>query len=120
MTCASYPGPPCMTDEADAGRPSGARDLRRICADKHCCHIIPVAFFAAKWFYVAAVYAVPSGRLEDRIFRLCGQVVAAGADSSEFYALASELRSCLSEHIKRTRTRLAEYPASDQCRKQAD
>jgi len=66
------------------------------------------------------LYAVPSRRLEDRILRLCGQVVAVDADSSEFYALASELRSNLSEHIRRTRAVLAEYPASGQRRKQAE
>jgi len=71
--------------------------------------------------HIAAIAAaVPSRRLEDRILRLCGQVVAVDADSSEFYALASELRSNLSEHIRRTRAVLAEYPASGQRRRQAE
>ncbi len=55
---------------------------------------------------------VPLRRLEDRIRKLCNQLVAAESDLPEFHALAAGLRSCLTEHIGRTRERLADYPAS--------
>jgi hypothetical protein len=49
--------------------------------------------------------------LEDRILKLCNELIAADG-RSEFSALAAELRTALTEHIDHVRARLVEYPIS--------
>jgi hypothetical protein len=48
-------------------------------------------------------------RLEDRIRSLAKKLVE--AEGKEFQRLAIELRTAISEHIERSRTRLAQYPS---------
>lgn len=55
-------------------------------------------------------FAVPRYiRLEDRIRNLSKKLVE--AEGKEFQHLAIELRTALSEHIERFRTRSSQYPA---------
>ena len=46
-------------------------------------------------------------RLEDRIRELCARFVAE-EDPTEYQALAAELRTALSEHVNRLRTKFAD------------
>jgi hypothetical protein len=52
-------------------------------------------------------------RLEDRIRTLSEELVGADADDEEFHRLAAELRTALTEHVKRIRNRLQQYPLAD-------
>lgn len=55
-------------------------------------------------------------RLEDRIQKLCRQLLEADQESKEFQRIAAKLRESLAEHISRTRTRLGGYPISNERR----
>lgn len=58
----------------------------------------------------------PLNRLEDRIRTLSEELLRAEGD--EFQRIAIELRAAISAHIERIRSRLAEYPQSDDRRSQ--
>ena len=57
---------------------------------------------------------IPSDRLEDRIRSLSQKLVE--ADGEQFHLLAAELRTAITEHIERLRTRLLKYPLDDEKR----
>jgi len=48
--------------------------------------------------------------MEDKIRRLCTQLLAAKHDEEEFRAILVELRDALHQHIERLRERFAAYP----------
>lgn len=58
----------------------------------------------------------PLNRLEDRIRTLSEELLRAEGD--EFGRIAIELRAAITAHIDRIRSRLAEYPLSDDRRSQ--
>lgn len=49
-------------------------------------------------------------RMEDKIRRLCTQLLAAKDDEEEFRSILVELREALHQHIERLRARFATYP----------
>ena len=49
-------------------------------------------------------------RMEDKIRRLCTQLIAAKDDEEEFRSILVELRDTLHLHIERLRARFATYP----------
>jgi hypothetical protein len=49
-------------------------------------------------------------RMEDKIRRLCTQLLAAKDDEEEFRSSLVELRDALHQHIERLRARFATYP----------
>jgi hypothetical protein len=49
-------------------------------------------------------------RMEDKIRRLCTQLLAAKDDEEEFRSILVELRDALHQHIERLRARFATYP----------
>jgi len=48
--------------------------------------------------------------MEDKIRRLCTQLLAAKDDEEEFRSILVELREALHQHIERLRARFATYP----------
>jgi hypothetical protein len=48
--------------------------------------------------------------LEDRIRELCDKLISAEDGSPEFEIAASNLRTALSEHVKRIRAKFRDYP----------
>ena len=56
----------------------------------------------------------PLNRLEDRIRTLSEELLR--AEGEEFQRVAVELRAAITEHIARIRSRLVEYPLSDERR----
>lgn len=49
-------------------------------------------------------------RMEDKIRRLCTQLLTAKDDEQEFSSILVELRDALHQHIERLRARFATYP----------
>jgi hypothetical protein len=49
-------------------------------------------------------------RMEDKIRRLCTQLLAAKGDEEEFRSILAELRDALHQNIERLRARFAAYP----------
>jgi hypothetical protein len=49
-------------------------------------------------------------RMEDKIRRLCRQLIAAEDDQEEFRSILVDLRDALHQHIERLRTHFATYP----------
>jgi hypothetical protein len=49
-------------------------------------------------------------RMEDKIRRLCTQLLAAKGDEEEFRSILGELRDTLHQNIERLRARFAAYP----------
>ncbi len=49
-------------------------------------------------------------RTEDRIQKLCGEILAARNDDRDISSLALELRKILHQHMENVRTHLAQYP----------
>src|SRR5271155_3403084 len=49
-------------------------------------------------------------RMEDKIRRLCTQLLVAEGDEEEFRSILVELRGALRQHVERLRARFATYP----------
>jgi hypothetical protein len=58
-------------------------------------------------------------RMEDKIRRLCSELLAKG-DDEEFRPLIAELRFALHQHIERLRERFGAYPVFVERRVQSD
>ncbi len=56
----------------------------------------------------------PLNRLEDRIRTLSDELLR--GEGEEFQRIAIELRAAITAHVERIRSRLAEYPLSDERR----
>ena len=59
-------------------------------------------------------------RLEGQIRELCNKLINAEEGSPEFETVAANLRAALSEHVKRLRSKLRDYPIVAERRSERD